>query len=146
MVINTTETKRDGVSHDFIGRGIAFPMRVDGAGGIALVGHTDGIERSLRMVLSTAPGERLMRPEFGCRIHEMVFAPVNSTTLGEMAQAVRQAVARWEPRVDLHEVRVKPDPERPALVVIEVDYVVRGSNDRRNLVYPFYLIPEEGER
>lgn len=127
----------------FTGRGIMFPMRVDHTGSIATSEGNDGIERSLRVVLITAPGERVMRPEFGCKIWDLLFEPVNANTLGLMAQAVRDAVAQWEPRVDLDHVDVVPDAKDPSMVRIELHYRIRTTNDRRNLVYPFYLIPQE---
>ena len=130
---------------DFIGHGISFPLRVDQSGAIATTNGADGIDSSLRVVLMTAPGERVMRPNFGCRIWEMMFEPINANTLGLMAEAVREAVARWEPRVVLEDVRVEPDPGSVGQVFIHIDYLVRTTNDRRNLVYPFYVIPREDE-
>jgi uncharacterized protein len=130
---------------DFIGRGITFPMRVDQSGSIALGHGADGIDSSIRMALITAPGERVMRPQFGCRIWDLLFEPVNANTLGLMAEAVRDAISQWEPRVDLEEVEVEPDPASSARVVIRIHYRVRATNDRRNLVYPFYVIPHEAE-
>lgn len=130
---------------DFIGRGIAFPLRVDQSGSIATTSAVDGIDSSLRLVLMTAPGERVMRPDFGCRIWELLFEPINANTLGLMAVAVREAVSRWEPRVELEDVRVVPDPGSEGRVHIHIDYLVRTTNDRRNLVYPFYVIPREDE-
>jgi phage baseplate assembly protein W len=101
------------------------------------------LDRSIRVLLATAPGERVMRPEFGCRIWELLFEPINANTLGLMAQAVREAIARWEPRVDLDDVVLNIDPDEHALVRIHVTYIVRTTNDRRNLVFPFYVIPRE---
>jgi phage baseplate assembly protein W len=132
-------------SADFVGRGISFPFRVDQSGSIATSSGGEGIDSSLRMVLMTAPGERVMRPKFGCKIWELLFEPINANTLGLMAEAVREAVGRWEPRVTLHEVRVEPNPSADGQVMINIDYVVRSTNDKRNLVYPFYVIPREGE-
>lgn len=129
---------------DFIGRGIAFPMGVDASGSIALVGGTDDIERSLRSIVLTAPGERVMRPNFGCRIWDQVFAPVDENTLGLMAHAVREAVAQWEPRVDLQDVVVTAADQ--GVVHIDIAYRVRVTNDHRNLVFPFYVIPEEPQQ
>lgn len=94
------------------------------------------------MVIMTAPGERVMRPDFGCEIWELVYSPVNAATLGQMAHAVRQALARWEPRIDVDDVQVRPQGGDESIVHIEVDYRLRSSNDRRNLVFPFYVIPE----
>ncbi|GLY29478.1 GPW/gp25 family protein [Kineosporia sp. NBRC 101731] len=128
---------------DFVGRGIAWPLRVDHTGVIALDGGPADLESSVRTVLLTAPGERLMRPEFGCRIHELVFEPVNPNTIGLMRHAVREALTRWEPRITVDEVDVVPDPESAGLVHLHVGYRIRTTNDRRNLVHPFYLIPQE---
>jgi phage baseplate assembly protein W len=130
---------------DFIGRGITFPMRVDQSGTIAMSSGVDDIDASLRVVLLTAPGERVMRPLFGCRIWELMFEPINANTLGLMGEAVREAVGRWEPRVIVQDVRVVPDRGDIGQVLIYIDYVVKSTNDRRNLVYPFYVIPREAE-
>ena len=130
---------------DFIGRGVSVPLRIDQSGAIAMTRGVDDIDSSIRMVLTTAPGERLMRPHFGCRIWELMFEPINANTLGLMREAVREAVGRWEPRVTLDDVRLVPDEGSVGRVMIHVDYVVRTTNDRRNLVYPFYVIPQGGE-
>lgn len=135
------ETSSD--ANTFIGRGIAFPMRVDHTGSIALVGGPEDIDRSIVMVLSTAKGERLMRPEFGCAIWDQLFEPINPNTLGLMAQAVRDAIGQWEPRVELEDVTTSVDDAAQGKVKIDITYRVRASNDRRNLVYPFYSIPGE---
>jgi phage baseplate assembly protein W len=127
----------------FIGRGISWPMGVDHTGALRLTEGAQDLDRSIRIVLATAPGERVMRPQFGCRIWELLFEPVTANLLGLMAQAVREAVAQWEPRVEVEAVDVVPDPADSCLVRIQVDYRVRATNDRRNLVYPFYVIPHE---
>ncbi len=128
---------------DFIGRGWAFPVRVAPRGGVALVHGAEELDAALQMILLTAPGERVMRPDFGCAIWDLLFSPVDANSLGLMAQAVREAVGRWEPRVDLEEVVARPDPGDPARVAIELNYRVKTTNDRRNLVFPFYVIPRE---
>lgn len=130
---------------DFVGRGIAWPLGVDQTGSIATSAGVDGIASALRMILSTAPGERTMRPDFGCRIWHLLFEPINATTMGLMADAVREAVSRWEPRIELDDVRVEPDQSAEGKVQIFLDYHTKTTNDRRNLVYPFYVIPLEGE-
>lgn len=132
------------VESDVVGRGFAFPLHVDHTGSIAMASGPEAVQRALAIVLSTAPGERVMRPEFGCAIWELLYAPVNPNTLGLMAEHVREAVGRWEPRVDLEDVEVRPDPANAARVEIDIAYRIRPTNDRRNLVYPFYVIPEEG--
>ena len=128
---------------DFIGRGFGWPLRVDHTGSIRLTEGIEDLERSIRMVLLTAPGERLMRPQFGCRIWDLLFEPVNANLLGLISQAVRDALAQWEPRVDVEDVRPLQDSSESGLLHIEIDYRVRSTNDRRNLVFPFYVIPRE---
>ncbi|MFN3254055.1 MAG: GPW/gp25 family protein [Ilumatobacter sp.] len=130
---------------DFIGRGISFPLRVDQSGAIAMTSGVADIDSAIRMVLTTAPGERLMRPDFGCRIWEMLFEPINANTLGLMGEAVKEAIGRWEPRVELDDVRLDSSGHNDGEVFIHVDYTVRTTNDRRNLVYPFYVIPREDD-
>ncbi|RFU18904.1 GPW/gp25 family protein [Geodermatophilus marinus] len=126
----------------FVGAGWAFPVRTDPTGGIALVAREREIEEAIRLILGTAPGERPMRPEFGCRIHDLVFGPANASTAGEIAYEVRAALARWEPRIDVLDVAVGFAREHTGTVYVDVQYAVRGSNDPRNLVFPFYVIPD----
>ncbi len=128
---------------DFVGRGFAFPLRISSGGGFALGTGPDEIDGSIRMILGTALGERVMRPDFGCGIWDLLFAPVNANTLGLMAQSVRDALGRWEPRIEVADVSPVPEPEDPARISIEITYVMKATNDRRNLVYPFYVIPNE---
>src|SRR5215203_1073899 len=120
-------------------------MRVDQSGSIALGSGPDDINASIRMAIMTAPGERVMRPQFGCRIWDLLFEPINANTLGLMAEAVRDAIAQWEPRVVLEDVTVEPDPVDASKVMINLSYRIKSTNDRRNLVFPFYVIPREVE-
>ena len=128
---------------DFIGKGIMFPLRVNQSGSIALTTGADDLGSSIRMVLATAPGERLMRPQFGCRIWELMFEPINANTIGLMGVAVREALGQWEPRIDVEDVEVVPDTSSDGRVDIRITYRTRATNDHRNLVYPFYVIPKE---
>lgn len=128
---------------DFIGAGWSFPVSVTPAGSIRLIDGGDDVDAAIRMILSTVPGERVMRPEFGCRIWGLIFAPLTAGTLGLIEQYVREALERWEPRIELDEVAAFADQES-AQVVIDVAYRLRATNDVRNLVYPFYAIPGEG--
>lgn len=130
----------------YIGRGIAFPMRVDASGSIAMTSGIDDIEKSMKVILSTAPGERPMRPEFGCPIWDQLFEPINVNTLGLMEEAVRNALTRWEPRAEVTDVLVSSDDPSTGEVRISITYSVAATNEMRNLVYPFYTIPgEDGE-
>jgi phage baseplate assembly protein W len=130
------------MGQEFVGAGWAFPLRTDATGRFALVSHDREIEESIRLILGTAPGERPMRPEFGCGIHDHVFAPADATTAGRLAADVRIALDRWEPRIDVHAVDILFDEVDRGTLYIDLHYAVRGSNDPRNLVFPFYVIPE----
>src|SRR5215467_7985698 len=127
----------------FIGAGWAFPLRTDATGSIALVTEDREIAEAIRLVLGTTPGERPMRPEFGSRLADYVFAPADATTAGLLANEVRVALERWEPRIDVSDVDIGFQAAASGTVYIDVHYQIRGDNDPRNLVFPFYIIPEE---
>lgn len=129
------------MSDEFIGRGWAFPLRTDATGGIALVSREKEIEEAIRLILGTAPGERPMRPEFGCRINEYVFASADGGTANAIAAEVKHALRRWEPRIDVQDVVVTFDARESTTLYIDIRYAIRRTNDRRNLVFPFYVIP-----
>lgn len=127
----------------FLGRGVAHPLRVDGGGGIALSAYEDNIEECIRIILGTAPGERLYRPEFGCRVHDYIFAPNNAHTHNLVTFYTREALLKWEPRIDDVKVECRADPDAEHAILIEVSYAVRATNSHFNLVYPFFLRREE---
>lgn len=133
------------MGQEFIGAGWAFPLRTDRTGSIALVREQREIEESILLILATSPGERPMRPEFGCSVHDYVFAPADAATAGDIAYAVRVALDRWEPRITLENVIVNFDGADAGVLLIDVQYTIRGTNDPRNLVFPFYVIPRNGE-
>ncbi len=133
----------DEVNDDIIGSGWGFPVGVDGRGGIRLARRGEDVAEAILLILSTARGERRMRPEFGCGIHDYVFAPMDATTFGMIRYHVTEALGRWEPRVEVDEVRVRPDPFTQGCLLIDIAYTLRKTGDKRNLVYPFYSIPEE---
>jgi phage baseplate assembly protein W len=132
------------MTQDFIGAGWAFPLGVGPQGNIALVRREVELEQAMRLILSTYPGERPMRPEFGSRIRDFVFRPVNIETIAELSHEVRSALLRWEPRVNIEAVLVIPDPSDEGALYIDIQYTVKDTNDRRNLVFPFYTIPDDG--
>lgn len=134
---------RDMDEGDFLGSGWSFPFRISPSGGIGLSRHEFDIDESLRIILSTAKGERHMRPEFGCGIHDLVFAPNNATTAGLVKTYVLEAVGWWEPRVEVEDVSVSTDGDERNRLLIGIKYKVRATNEARNLVYPFYLIRPE---
>ena len=124
---------------DVLGRGWPFPFRPAPAGHLALLGGDDKIRQSIWILLSTAAGERLMLPEFGCGIHDLVFQANTAALRGVVQGKVREALVRWEPRIDLLDVRVDSPSDEGNLLLIRVDYRVRFNNSFYNLVYPFYL-------
>jgi phage baseplate assembly protein W len=132
------------VSEEFVGRGWAFPLRTDATGGIAMVSREREIEEAIRLILGTSPGERPMRPEFGCRIHEFVFASADGATASLVASEVNRALAQWEPRINVEDVAVSFDATDIGVLYIDIRYSIKATNDRRNLVFPFYVIPGEG--
>lgn len=131
-------------AYDFVGAGWAFPPDVDVSGGIALVTHEREIEQAIRIILTTYPGERPMRPLFGCPLRDFVFRPADVSTAAELALVVERAVTMWEPRVDVISVPVTLDRLVRNRLNLEVVYQIKRTNDRRNLVHPFYTIPDDG--
>ena len=129
--------------NEFVGRGWGFPLRVDPNGGIALVVDEREIDEAIRLILATSPGERIMRPEFGCAIHEHIFDVVTPELVGELKSKVHEALSRWEPRITVDEVDVAADRDDSALVYIDISYHINDTNGSRNLVFPFYTIPGE---
>ncbi len=139
---------------EILGVGWSFPVRVDrrragetaapgrGHGGIALARYEEDIDQSIRIILGTSLGERKMRPTFGCQIHELVFLPANPTTFGLMRHYVEEALAMWEPRIDVQGVQVD-SLNNDGVVDILITFEVRATKDRRTLVYPFYTMGEE---
>ncbi len=129
---------------DFLGTGWSFPVEVDPRRGRIAVAHREqDIEQAIRIILMTPKGQRVMRPEFGCQIHELIFAPNNGPTAGLAAYYVDEALAMWEPRIRVLNVDANPDPEDAARLLIEIQYEILATHDRRSLVVPFYTIPEE---
>ena len=127
------------MSKDFLGRGWKFPVGVDEQGDIALSEFEDDIREAVRLILLTARGERVMRPDFGAGLHEFVFVSMSATNLGAIQSAVREALIAWEPRIQTLSVEVEPDQSELGKLFINIDYRVRATNTRFNLVFPFYL-------
>lgn len=123
----------------FLGTGWKFPICVNARGGLSFSQHEQDIEEAIWIILSTSKSERVMEPNFGCGIHDYVFAPSNPGTWGSIAYEVQKSLAEYEPRIDVENVRVETMPDNENLVLVYVDYRVRYNNTRRNLVYPFYL-------
>ncbi len=131
------------MSNSFIGQGLAFPLAIDNRGVMALISNAEKIEQAVELILGTPIGQRVMRPTFGSRLHELMFAPLNAETLGLAELYVEEALTFWEPRIEILEVTARVDPDHPAVLNIEIRYRVKATNDERSLVYPFYQIPGE---
>lgn len=128
----------------FFGKGWAFPIRPGPDGALALIEDEDLVRNSLFLILSTSPGERLMRPTFGCGIHDLVFQANTAALRGEVEIRVREALVRWEPRIDVLNVHTDTSPTEPTQLLVRIDYRLRSNNSLFNLVYPFFL--QEGPR
>ena len=124
---------------NFLGVGFRFPFAVGAGGGIRLSKFETNIEESVRIILGTALGERQMRPEWGCRIHDFVFAPNNTSTQTLVAHHVEEALGKYEPRIRNVEVQAMPDPDSAERILVDVRYEIRATNSIHNLVFPFYL-------
>jgi phage baseplate assembly protein W len=121
----------------FQGTGWRFPVRINPRGGTSYSSGEQDIQEAIWIILSTGVGERQMLPDFGCGIHDLVFAPNNPVIRGNVMHAVRDALTKWEPRIDVLNVRVGAPEENRMLIAI--DYRVRSTNTFHNLVYPFYI-------
>jgi hypothetical protein len=129
---------------EFLGRGWRFPVAVNRTGGISTSAQEENIRESIFIILGTAPGERIMRREFGCDIHELVFAPNNPTTATLAARYCEEALDKWEPRIEGVQATAKRSDSEPHRLDIRISYRVRDTNQSANLVYPFYLrAPDE---
>ena len=130
---------------DILGAGLRFPLGIDHRGSVALARGEDDIEQAIWIILGTAPGERPMRPEFGCDVHDFVFEAVDAATIGRIEGAIRGALDRWEPRIEVQGIDFDLDQVDAGRLAITINYSVRATNTKRNLVYPFYVIPGDEE-
>jgi phage baseplate assembly protein W len=129
-------------NREFLGQGWAWPTQINPRGEFSLARGERDIEQAIRIILETHPGERVMRPEFGCRVHDLVFAPYDAATEGLAIMYVEEALERWEPRVDVLEVNVSENPNHEGALSIEIRYRVKDTHDERSIVHPFYLTGE----
>ena len=126
-------------SKDFLGVGWNYPVGVDPSGTIAMSKYEEDIKQAIIIILSTAKGERVMHPDFGCGIHDMVFQTINMSTLSLIEMTVREALTKYEPRITLVNVNISTDQAQNGILLISIDYTVRSTNNQFNIVYPFYL-------
>ena len=127
------------MSKPFLGIGTGFPLALDAkTHGVIRAEYEESVRQSILIILGTAKGERVMRPDFGCGIHDLVFATMSASTIGRIDREVHEALLRHEPRIDVLAVNVTPDATGGVLL-IDIEYEVRATNTAFNLVYPFYL-------
>ena len=129
-------------NREFLGQGIAFPLQLDPRGQLALAAGERSIDRAIRLILSTMPGERVMRPNFGCRAWELVFAPINASTSSLLEHYVTEALDFWEPRIEINEVEVYRDQDMDGALLAAIRYTIKATHDPRSIVYPFFIIDE----
>lgn len=133
------------MSNAFLGRGWKFPVAVNPTTGrIAMSEFEDDIRESIRIILATAPGERVMRPDFGCGIHDLVFSTISRVTVGLFESRVREAITKWEARVDIVKLEISTRDAANGKLEINLTYLVRDTNTEFNLVFPFYLTEGAG--
>lgn len=130
---------------DFLGKGLRFPVSVNLNGGVSSSALEENVRQCIFIILGTAPGERINRPDFGCRIHDLMFAPNNQMTAALAILYCEEAIYKYEPRVEDVKCQARRNPDEPNRLDIRIEYVIAGKNDKRNLVFPFYLKNEEDE-
>jgi phage baseplate assembly protein W len=128
---------------DFLGKGLRFPVSINLNGGVSSSALEENVRQSIFIVLGTAPGERLNRQNFGCRIHDLMFAPNNEITSARAEFYCEEALYKYEPRVENVKCMAQPNPDEPNRLDIRIEYVIAGKNEKRNLVFPFYLRNED---
>jgi uncharacterized protein len=128
---------------DFLGRGLRFPVSVNLNGGVSSSQLEENVRQSIFIILGTAPGERINRPFFGCQIHDLMFAPNNDLTGARAEIYCEEAIYKFEPRIEKVVCRAAPNVNEPNRLDIRIEYVIAGKNDKRNLVFPFYLKNED---
>ena len=126
----------------YLGRGLSFPVRLNTKGEIQLVTGNDDIEQSIRIILGTRPGERVMRPTFGCRAYELMFDPRTAATISLLQEYIYDALRMWEPRIEVISVDVSTDDHEPGALLADISYEIKAIHDTRSIVYPFYIEPE----
>jgi phage baseplate assembly protein W len=132
------------MAKDFLGKGWKFPVQVDSSGRIALSQFEEDIREAIRIILLTGKGDRVMRPEFGAGLRDYVFETMSATNIGAIQAAIQDALIEWEPRIELLSVNVEPDLGDVGKLLVDIDYLVRATNNQFNLVFPFYISQRQG--
>jgi len=130
---------------EFLGRGWRFPVAVNLTGGISSSALEENVRESIFVILGTATGERVNRPDFGCRIHDLMFAPNNDETAARAEFYCVEAIYNFEPRIEEVRCKALPNHDEPNRLDVRITYMIAGKSDKKNLVYPFYLLKPDDE-
>ncbi len=131
------------MAKEFLGKGWAFPVKTSQIGKIAVSESEESIKESIIIILGTSKGERVMRSDFGCDIRSYAFATLDTASLAMMERSIREALALWEPRIEVQKVDISTQDANEGKLTIDISYEVKTTNNRYNLVYPFYLTEAE---
>ncbi len=123
----------------FRGTGWAYPVKVDDDGNLSKATDVDAIYRSIKLILGTAKGERLMRPDFGSELYSFLFKPLSAVNRSRMATTVKEALMAWEPRIRVLDIKVEVSLQSSTTALVDIEFEIRASNTKTNYVYPFYL-------
>ncbi len=126
----------------YLGTGLSFPLRTNLRGEVALVSGSEDIDQAIRIILSTRPGERVMRPTFGCRAYELLFEPFSASTITLLQEYVMEAIRMWEPRIEVTGVNVVTESNGVGALMAEIEYYIKSTHDTRSIVFPFYIADE----
>lgn len=127
------------MAKEILGKGFTFPLRLSVNGSFSISEYEDDIREAIGIIISTAPGERIMRPDFGCGIHDLVFTTINTATMARAEADVKEALIKYEPRIEVDEVKVTSDSTFNGKLLIDIHYRIRETNNAFNYVYDFYL-------
>ena len=130
---------------EFLGKGWRFPVALNLTGGLSQSSLEENVRESIFIILGTAPGERVMRPDFGCRIHDLMFAPNNDETAARAEYYCEEALYKYEARITGVKCKAVPNPDEPNRLDVRIAYQIAGQTSKKNLVYPFYLLKSEDE-
>ena len=130
---------------EFLGKGWRFPVAVNLTGGISSSSFEENVRESIFVILGTAPGERVKREDFGCRIHDLMFAPNNDETAARAEYYCEEAIYKYEPRIGDVKCHAVPSKDEPNRLDVRITYQIAGKSEKKNLVYPFYLLKPEDE-
>jgi phage baseplate assembly protein W len=131
---------------NFLGRGLAFPVQLNDRDRFSMVEGDADIRQAIYIIINTVPGERVLRPNFGCEIHALIFSPANNETASLAERYVRDSLDLWEPRIDVMDIIVTPGATERGELLIEITYTPKGEHDPRSLVFPYYLLPDAAEQ